>query len=72
MEVRFNVNLVELKTAPVVGLVERLADDSGTGWNSLIFSATRNTLEIKTGTLRQASDIAYRCAWRKAGDSEGH
>jgi hypothetical protein len=50
VEVRFNVDLVELKSA-CRRLIVRLADDSEGEMEFVIFSATRNTLEIKTGTF---------------------
>jgi hypothetical protein len=53
VEVRFNVNLVELKQA-CRRLVERLADESGTGTDFVVFTATGSILEIRTRTSSEA------------------
>jgi hypothetical protein len=53
MEVRFNVNLVELKQA-CGRLVARLADESDGDPDYVAFTATGSTLEIRTGTSSEA------------------
>jgi hypothetical protein len=53
VEVRFNVNLVELKQA-CGRLVARLADEPETGTDFVVFTAPGSTLEIRTGTSSEA------------------
>jgi len=48
MEVQFTVNLVELKRA-VRRLLTRLPDQSAAGDDSIVFHASRNSLEIVAG-----------------------
>jgi hypothetical protein len=53
VEIRFNVNLIELKCA-CRRLVERLADESETGTDFVVFTATESILEIRTWTSSEA------------------
>jgi hypothetical protein len=53
VEVRFNVNLVELKHA-CRRLVARLADEPDGDTDYIVLMATGNTLEIRTGNSSEA------------------
>ena len=53
MEVRFSVNLIELKQA-CRRLIARLADESDGDTDYIVLMATGNTLEIRTGNSSEA------------------